>query len=110
MCKFVTLKLFCSNAPCQITIYNDNNQVIKTCTVNTCCATINVCTAGCTLRILAQYQAQTIYRLISLGCCFCQTICTSFIFTPLTTVNVTLTDRNYGFPILNANLNFQANQ
>ena len=105
ICKSVTLKVFCSKTPCQLTILDCNGVVIKTCTVNNFCSQICVCTTGHTLRLIAQYQSQTLCQIIHLCCCRRQSIYVSLIF-HMTNVFLTLRDRNYGFPIANATLGF----
>lgn len=107
--KFVTLKLFCSNAPCRITILSGTDEVIHVCTAHLCHSTVYLHTKACSLRILAQYQSQTLYRIINLSSCYYQTISLSFIFTPLRQISITLHDKNYGFPVPNAVLTFASN-
>ena len=107
--KFVTLKLFCSNTPCRITILSETDEVIQVFTAHLCHSEIYLRIKACSLKILAQYQSQTLCRIVNLSCCYCQTICASFIFTPLRPLTFTLRDENYGFPVPNAVLTFASN-
>ena len=106
MCKSVSLKIFCSHAPCQVQIYDGSGTLLKTCTVM-CRSTICLCTASCTLKVVAQYQGQTLCQIICLRCWPYQTAWASFCFRVPTPVLITLRDRNYGLPVPSANLNFQ---
>ena len=105
-CKQVILKLFCSNAPCQVTILNCYNEIVKVCNV-LCYSEICICTRGCWIKVLARYQNQTICRIICLQCRLCQCVSAGFVFTTPSQVLIKLADRNYGLPIANAILSFR---
>ena len=108
--KIVILKIYCSNTPCQLTIFSCDNKIIKTCTLTSPCSEICFCTKGCFVKLLAQYQGQTLCQIINLHCCFCEIAYVNLVFANTYQINVSLRDENYGLPVPSANLNFQLNQ
>ena len=106
-CKSVSLHLFCSNTPAQVTIMDELGNVISRTTVSLCHNKICLRTSARTLIIMARYQNQVLYQAIRLCCCYCQTAYARFIFNAPQQIRVNLHDANYGFPISRAVLTFR---
>lgn len=110
--KRVILNIFCSKIPCEIIILTANKKIIKKITLNSSNSTICFCTKGSSIKILAKYNGQTIYKTLRL-LNRCQNISVNFVFNAsfLQIFNYTflLRDFNYGFPVLNAKLHFIRN-
>lgn len=108
--KLVVLNIFCSKVPCNLTIMSENGSVLKRVEVNSHCSKICICTKGRRIRLSASYSRQQIYKTIYLGCARQQNIFVNFAFNLITLQKyvcfVKLNDRNYGFPVKNANLLF----
>ena len=108
--KIVSLTLLSSYAPYKLMIFSDKYKIIKQTAINSKTTKICFKASGCKLRILANYQNQTLYKTIRLSNCPCQNIFTSFafsLFPSQETLNIfTLTDANYNLPVPLAILSF----
>ena len=110
--KSVFLNIFCNETPCKVTILTYNDKIIKEQTLQTNQSKIFVCTNSCFLQIYAEYNDQIIYQTIYLSLWQCQNYYFNFLFekklTPTTKVNIVLTDKKYGTPVLQSILQFNS--
>ena len=98
---------------CLIFIISSCGNVIKRAVITSQFSTLCFCTNDCSVKILARYNNQTIFKRLCINNCQNQYIFTDFVFDNIISqsvmVNLTLTDQNYGFPIPEAILNFNQN-
>ena len=109
--KKVNLNIYSSNIPYELTILSCDGRIIKNVIIQSTISKLCVCTGGCSIRLLASFNNQTIYQKILLGDCQSQSVFASFGFesniNPEILNIITLTDATYGLPVANAILNFK---
>lgn len=107
--KFVVLSIFCARKPCQLKIIYDNCFMEKN--INANMSKIRICTKNQFIKLIAKYENITYYKTIYLNNCKCQNNFANFMFNvsilQKIKFNIFLTDKNYGFPVSNAILNFK---
>jgi len=107
--KSVLLNVICSKKPYYLTIILDDCEVIKNKKVISNITKYHICTNKKTIRIIARYQTQTVYKTIYLNNNLYNNICVNFMFNTKIlqgTIGVfTLVDASYGLPVKQAMLN-----
>ena len=108
--KSINLNIFCLKRPCNLTVISNDGTIVKKGKINSFFSTINICTKGQSIKIIASYNGLSVCKTICLSDMKCQNYCVDFSFSARLWQGqiclITLKDKNYGFPILNATLKF----
>lgn len=114
--KIINLIVSSSSVPFNLTILTCNGLFISKKTIASKTTKLCLCTKTCCLKLVANYQNQTLVKRVNLFNVRCQNIVAHFNFFTLAPTpppqpqkqNFVLLDKNYNLPISNAVLSFTA--